>query len=364
MDKEINNNGYTYVDLKLPSGTLWATCNVGASKPSDCGLYFQWGDTKGYTAKQVETDKQFTWEDYKFNPSGDGKTFTKYTMEGTKLDLEDDAAHVNMGGDWHIPNLYQIGELIEYTTTSWTTLDGIEGMTFTSKKDASKHIFIPAAGGILNGLVYYIGSIGEIWSSMLTTNDIRNSKGLYLCLGGSYIDDYYRYYGRPVRGVIDGKQDKNGNMTNKKMEDKQKLVKAYENEIKTLQDKIKDIQKKKNACLTDDYSKMYVGKYVKITRKELPYITECIYVRSVYTDMDSNKIALTLQGQGFCYSAGDYLDEIEGNFSETYSKTIYENWINDGTTKVDIISKDEYKKEVNKMANFILSDFDDVETIE
>lgn len=80
--------------------------------------------------------------------------------------------------------------------------------------------------------------------------------------------------------------------------------------------------------------------------------------------MDSDKLALTLQGQGFCYSAGDYLYEIEGNFSEIYSKTLYENWINDGTTKVDIISKDEYKKEVNKMVNFILNDFDDVETIE
>lgn len=48
MDKSINNNGYGYVDLGLPSGTLWATCNIGASKPSESGLYFQWGDTEGY----------------------------------------------------------------------------------------------------------------------------------------------------------------------------------------------------------------------------------------------------------------------------------------------------------------------------
>ena len=49
----VNNNGYDYVDLELPSGTIWATCNVGATKPSEPGLYFQWGDTQGYTAAQV-----------------------------------------------------------------------------------------------------------------------------------------------------------------------------------------------------------------------------------------------------------------------------------------------------------------------
>ena len=53
MNKEINNNGYDYVDLGLPSGTLWATCNIGASKPSEYGLYFQWGDTIGYSLSDI-----------------------------------------------------------------------------------------------------------------------------------------------------------------------------------------------------------------------------------------------------------------------------------------------------------------------
>ena len=69
------NNGFDYIDLGLPSGTLWAACNVGASKPSDAGLYFQWGDTKGYTKEQVGTgngQKKFFWTDYKWNPNGDG----------------------------------------------------------------------------------------------------------------------------------------------------------------------------------------------------------------------------------------------------------------------------------------------------
>lgn len=59
MDKKINNNGFEYVDLELPSGTLWATCNVGASKHSGFGLYFQWGDTNGYAKDQVGKNKQF-----------------------------------------------------------------------------------------------------------------------------------------------------------------------------------------------------------------------------------------------------------------------------------------------------------------
>lgn len=96
---------YEYVDLGLPSGTLWAKMNAGAESETDTGLYFAWGETQGYTAEQVGVDKQFSWSDYKFNPSGDGSTFTKYNLTDNKvvLDAEDDAAAVNMGGEWHMP---------------------------------------------------------------------------------------------------------------------------------------------------------------------------------------------------------------------------------------------------------------------
>ena len=88
MDKGINNNGYDYVDLGLPSGTLWATCNVGASKASDAGLYFQWGDTQGYTKEQigiVDGKKKFAldWSDYKW---GVNPNFTKYSANGDILE--------------------------------------------------------------------------------------------------------------------------------------------------------------------------------------------------------------------------------------------------------------------------------------
>ena len=103
----VDANHYEYEDLGLPSGTLWATCNVGALKPSDAGLYFQWGDTSGYTASQVggvNDKKYFGWRDYKWSIDGSSTNFSKYTTSGATLDLEDDAAHVNMGGDWHMPS--------------------------------------------------------------------------------------------------------------------------------------------------------------------------------------------------------------------------------------------------------------------
>lgn len=199
---EFNNNGFEYVDLELPSGTLWAACNVGANRPSDFGLYFQWGDTQGYTADQVGTDegqKKFYWTDYKWNPSGDGETFTKYASPGLSLDLDDDAANANMGGDWHIPSPKQIQELIDNTTNSWATQDNVRGIKFTSKKDTSKHIFIPAAGIVLVGLVCGIGNFEcSIWSSMLNNEHIEYAQ--------TYFDAHLDYTGRvcgiPVRGVI------------------------------------------------------------------------------------------------------------------------------------------------------------------
>lgn len=96
--------------------------NIGASKPSDAGLYFQWEDMVGYTAAQVGTgegQKKFSSDegDYKF---GVYPNYSKYTTTDATLDLEDDAAHINMGGDWHIPTPNQINELINTANTTST----------------------------------------------------------------------------------------------------------------------------------------------------------------------------------------------------------------------------------------------------
>lgn len=205
MDKKINNNGHKYVDLGLPSRTLWATCNVGASKPTDGGLYFQWGDTKGYTKEQVGTGdgkKKFYWSDYKWNPSGDGKTFTKYTTEGATLELEDDAANVNMGGDWHIPTNEQIRELLDNTTSTWTEQNYVKGRLFTSKKDNTKSIFIPVAGAAWFGLILASEGYGGIWSSVINVGNANYGQCLYFSSRYINLHGDYRDYGFSVRGVI------------------------------------------------------------------------------------------------------------------------------------------------------------------
>ena len=209
MDKEINNNGFDYVDLELPSGTLWATMNVGANKSSDAGLYFQWGDTKGYVADQVGKDKEFTWKDYKWYLSGSYSTddiplkFKKYTKPGDKLDLEDDAAHVNMNGDWHMPTQEQIEELLENTTNKWTKQDNVNGVLFISKKDASKSIFIPAVGYAADGLTHGVGRFGFVWAGVLNSkhNDSGQEFG-FISFGVNLYTYLSRCCGLSVRGVI------------------------------------------------------------------------------------------------------------------------------------------------------------------
>lgn len=213
MIEKIKNNGHDFVDLGLPSGTLWATCNVGASTPSDFGLYFQWGDVQGYTADQIGYgQKKFSsdWSDYKWLRN-DAFTnyrnaFVKYRNGGMVLDildLDDDAANVNMGGSWHIPTPAQIQELIDNTTSDWVKMDNANGRLFTSKKNG-KFIFIPAAGYAWNGLVRNSRDSGFVWSSMLNGRYI--DYGQSLDFNPSYVyrfDDCNRYYGLSVRGVLD-----------------------------------------------------------------------------------------------------------------------------------------------------------------
>ena len=200
-------NGHDYVDLGLPSGTLWATMNVGASKPSDAGLYFQWGDIQGYTADQVGTTdgkKPFKWADYKFNPSGDSKTFSKYMDTGATLELADDAANANMGGDWHMPTPDQIQELLDNTTNTWTTQNKVYGRLFKSKKDDSKSIFIPAAGCAWYGSIHDSGDGGYVWSSVLSTTNVSRGQNLNFSAGYAYLGNFNdnRDSGFSVRGVL------------------------------------------------------------------------------------------------------------------------------------------------------------------
>ena len=212
--KEFNNNGHKYVDLDLPSGTLWATMNIGANKPSDFGQYFQWGGIVGYTKEQIGFGKgqkvfAIDWNDYKWYKSGTmhNPNFNKYTTVGAKLELEDDAAHINMGGDWHIPTPEQIKELIRETTNTFVRhLIGTNGRLFTSKKDPSKSIFIPDASCVCGGYIFNSQCFGDgdgnIWSSMLSADDVKDGQRLFFSTHYVGLGNNRRYKGLPVRGVI------------------------------------------------------------------------------------------------------------------------------------------------------------------
>lgn len=197
-------NGHEYVDLGLPSGTLWAKMNVGAESETDAGLYFAWGETQGYTASQVGTDKQFSWNDYKY---GSASPFTKYDQDGlTNLELTDDAAHVNWGGDWHMPNRAQCEELFntDYVTNAWVTNyngSGINGRLFTSVINGNT-MFLPAAGYCVGGEVYVVGSGGSVWASALGSEFVESAWSFGFGSVGAGVDNGFRFSGESVRGVV------------------------------------------------------------------------------------------------------------------------------------------------------------------
>lgn len=152
--------------------------NVGAESETDAGLYFAWGETEGYADTST---KAFTENDYKFNPSGDNSTFTKYnsTDNKTVLDIEDDAAAVNMGDDWHMPTKEQCDELFntEYVTNTFIENyqdNGINGYLFTSVSNGNT-LFIPAGGNYSNGEIWSVGESGSVWSSSLYTDNVNNA---------------------------------------------------------------------------------------------------------------------------------------------------------------------------------------------
>lgn len=145
-----NTNGYKYVDMG--DAGIWATCNVGASKPEEAGLYFQWGDTEGYTREQVEDgEKVFDWEHYKWC-NGTSSTLTKYNVNSwsgsrdnkTVLESSDDAATQIMGGDWRIPSPDDYEKLFSLCSQEAVYADDtttVIGMMLTLNTDSSKQLY-------------------------------------------------------------------------------------------------------------------------------------------------------------------------------------------------------------------------------
>ena len=198
-------NGYAYVDLGLPSGLKWATCNVGATAPEEYGDYFAWGETEPKT--------NYSWSTYKYGSASTeltkyctkaiyGKNF--FVDEKTTLDPEDDAATVNWGGNWRMPTRENLDELLDNCKLIWITVNGIEGYKVTASNGNS--IFLPAAGYIYEDVSRSVGFDGQYWSSSLDSGNQNNNDNAFdFAFKSSFANaPYYhgsRYCGRSVRAV-------------------------------------------------------------------------------------------------------------------------------------------------------------------
>ena len=176
-----SHNGHEYVDLGLPSGTKWATMNVGASSETDYGNYYQYG--KG-AAQYAAT-------------SGD----SNYGGTEDPLDSSVDTASQVWGGSWHMPTRAQMQELTANTTYQWVTNykgSGINGGTFTATNGAV--LFIPAAGSWYDGSQYDVGSYGYCWGS----SPSGSNNAYYLGFSNGYKDvsNNFRKFGYSVRPVV------------------------------------------------------------------------------------------------------------------------------------------------------------------
>ena len=206
---EGNNNGgnqsnHEYVDLGLPSGTLWATCNVGATSPEGYGDYFAWGET--------EPKATYDWSTYIYS-KGDYNQLTKYCSKSdygyngftdnlTILHSSDDAATVRWGNEWRTPTSMQWRELLENTNGGWTTQNDVYGRVFYGNGHS---LFIPSAGYRYGDELLEAGGNngGYYWSSTLCTG---YPCWAYRLWRGVVIDsDGGRCVGQPIRAVRSAK---------------------------------------------------------------------------------------------------------------------------------------------------------------
>ena len=195
---------HEYVDLGLPSGTLWATCNVGANTPEEYGDYFAWGDTsaKDYydysnykycNGSFTSFTKYCTTSDYGYNGFTDGKT---------ELEPDDDAATAIMGDSWCTPSIDQIKELIGKCTKKWTQHNGVDGLLLTGPN--GNQMFLPAAGYRWEGEIYTQGFYGSYRSNSICPGADQVSYFMWFDSNSHWSWDYLggrRAEGNSVRAV-------------------------------------------------------------------------------------------------------------------------------------------------------------------
>ena len=178
------------IDLGLPSGTKWACCNVGASKPEDYGGYFAWGET--------ETKEVYNWTTY---IHCDGSSDTCHDIGTDIAGTEYDTATANWGAPWRMPTLEQFKELLNNCISEWTTQNGVNGRKFVGPNGGT--IFLPVLGGGYDSDLYDVYSQGFYWSSTLNERYPLYPWFLFFYSDGAYCYsiNLRRYYGFTVRPV-------------------------------------------------------------------------------------------------------------------------------------------------------------------
>ena len=196
-------NGHEWVDLGLPSGTLWATCNVGASSPTARGKCFAWGETD---TKTYYTDSTYLQHGLYISISGSGQlVYIKYRTkyDDRILESSDDAAKVNWGSGWRMPTIEEFSELCSNCNRTTTTQNGVTGVLFTSRSNGNS-IFIPALGYNNNGT--WAGGTSASSGYMFCWSASRDNNINYAMAltsqAGSAIKSMARYLGLPIRPVV------------------------------------------------------------------------------------------------------------------------------------------------------------------
>ncbi len=188
---EIGINPDKCVDLGLPSGLLWATCNIGATSPEESGDYFSWGGI------DVQ-DSYITYNSYC------GDSYEELTCKGVLsngvLASSYDVATKKMGRGWRMPTANEFNELINECSWEWTNIGKVYGYLVKSKKN-NNWIFFPAAGYFYEQSQKYVNGSGHYWSSSVDTNSDDYSMSLHISYNFFGAERCHRFLGFPIRPV-------------------------------------------------------------------------------------------------------------------------------------------------------------------
>ena len=216
-DKEPASSNET-IDMGLPSGIKWASCNLGATHPEDCGDYYAWGETEPYYSRldpvawKSGKDDGYAWPSYRWGKGENMLTkycpnpafgYNGFVDDKTLLDPDDDVANVQLGDKWRTPTVEEFKELVDNCSWTWGDHNGVNGSWFTSKINGNS-LFFPAVGGFRGTEILGEGLCGGYWSSSFDNDHPNKAWGMafnYLNTVGAGWGADPRCWGYSIRPV-------------------------------------------------------------------------------------------------------------------------------------------------------------------